>query len=90
MADKPEPSIRNDERKNRSPKATPVKPLKTKSRKWFIEIDSKLVFVKNIVKKNPKMPIKFFKIFICILLKRRDENSNKITADDQQIAVRIA
>tara|TARA_B100000401_G_scaffold316125_1_gene218384 strand:+ start:704 stop:964 length:261 start_codon:yes stop_codon:yes gene_type:complete len=67
-----------------------MNPLKIKTKKWLREIDVKLVLVKNIVKKKPVIPIKFFKIFICRLLRRLDENSNKITADDQQIAVRIA
>ena len=67
-----------------------MNPLKNKTKKWLREIDVKLVLMKNIVKKKPVIPIKFFKILICRLLSRLDESSNKITADDQQIAVRIA
>ena len=90
IAEIPDPTILKLFRKSRSPIATPIIPLnksviiskKEKSKKFISKI--------NIVKIKPMTPMKFFIRLICILLNNLPERSNKITAEDQHNAVKIA
>ena len=90
IAEIPDPTILKLFRKSRSPIATPMIPLnksviiskKEKSKRFISKI--------NIVQIKPKTPIKFFIKLICILLNNLPERSNKITAEDQHNAVKIA
>ena len=87
---KPEPNRLKELKKNKSATATPSNPLKDNINiSCFVNFGNGIDRTKIVIM-NPNTPTKFLSTFSWMLFIFLDEISNRITAEDQQSAVKIA
>ncbi len=79
-----------DFKKNKSPMATPNIPLIINVAISLLVKSKKDISIRIMVIVKPITPIMFFIKLICKLVSDFPDNSNRITADDQQKAVKTA